>query len=316
MTCHVRNNGYGKVAVDLEKIPWANPKRFHIRLAMINAAGHEANGNRLIQASRLEPSECQTFDTRCLHHEQPATSEFFYYDFGNFLMPLPFFVLPRPCGCPGNGFSTNRPVYGSRYGAFNTPPGLWRASCQCLVACSAAGSSRDLTPLSDEGMEMMSSQSTWFREARTTLCCLIIGGVSLFDTWLIVLHAEILQVTEENPIGRLLLKLGNGDVSLFVVCKLLGTAVVLMSLFWLSANYRLIAQPVIRCITAFQCWLLWYLCFSDASMLYANHTKFYLAIVTVGICLNPFVKERLSGWAFWRRLHVAIAQRVPRWRVS
>ncbi len=163
---------------------------------------------------------------------------------------------------------------------------------------------------------MMSSRSNWFRDARTTTCCLIIGGVSLIDTWLIVRHAEILQVTEENPVGRLLLHVGNGDVSLFVACKLLGTVVVLTTLIWLSSNYSQIAQPVTRCITAFQCWLLWYLCISDTATTYAGHTKICLVFVILAICLLPLVRERLSGKLTSWQLHRAFAQSILQRRIS
>jgi|GEM_PF-4946139 len=163
---------------------------------------------------------------------------------------------------------------------------------------------------------MMSPHRKSWRDLRTTACCFIIGGVSLIDTWLIVRHAEIIQVTEENPVGRMLLTLGNGDVSLFVACKLLGTVVVLTSLFWLSANYWLIAQPVIRCITVFQTWLLWYLCISEKHVGYTERTKLYLVIVIAAICLMPFVRDRFSARVLIVQLQRAIVRMVPQRRMS
>ncbi len=162
----------------------------------------------------------------------------------------------------------------------------------------------------------MSSQSKWWRDVRTVSCCLLIGGVSLVDTWLIVRHAEILQVTEENPVGRLLLTLGNGDVSLFVGCKLLGTALVLAALFWLSANYWVIAQPVIRCITVFQSWLLWYLCVADPSVGYPHRTKVYVAVVIAAICLMPYLRERFSRRFVISQLRRVFIQMFPQRRIS
>lgn len=162
----------------------------------------------------------------------------------------------------------------------------------------------------------MFSQSNWWRCVRTVSCCLIIGGVSLVDTWLIVRHAEILSVTEENPVGRFLLTLGGGDVALFVVCKLTGTVVVLAALCWLAANYWLIAQPVIRCITVFQTWLLWYLCISDAHVDYPHQTKYYLAITIGVICLLPFLRERFPGRLLTGQLQRVSVQMVPQRRMS
>jgi len=88
---------------------------------------------------------------------------------------------------------------------------------------------------------------------------MIVGAVSCYDAYLIQRYQFSIQVLEENPIGRWLLEVGQGEVLLFVRAKLAGTLVVLTVLAWLYRHWRRIAHPTAIALATFQLGLLVYL---------------------------------------------------------
>ena len=71
-------------------------------------------------------------------------------------------------------------------------------------------------------------------------CCLLVMAISVHDTMLVVLNADIIGEVERNPVGRWLIELQGGEVWLFVLVKLVGTAI---ASAMLSASGLLIRIP-------------------------------------------------------------------------
>lgn len=90
-------------------------------------------------------------------------------------------------------------------------------------------------------------------------CCLLVAVVSVHDATLVILHEEVIADFERNPIGRVLLELQGGQVWLFVVVKLAGTAIVCATLIMLYEYHRRIALASAVGVTVFQLTLFVYL---------------------------------------------------------
>jgi len=88
---------------------------------------------------------------------------------------------------------------------------------------------------------------------------LSIGFVSAIDVYWSIVLQEVLIETELNPIGKFLIKASNGDVALFMFCKVMGLVVVLGILAILYNYKKRIAWCSIIGVAIFQFWLLWYL---------------------------------------------------------
>jgi len=134
-----------------------------------------------------------------------------------------------------------------------------------------------------------------------TVALLLILGVSLFDTWLIVKHASILHSTEQNPIGCFLLDVANGNVGLFVRTKLVGTSIVVAILIHLFISFQTLSAPVTRCVTLFQLWLLWYLCFATSTMWFLDLAWVMLLIACAIICISPYLSTKIQTRATRRQ---------------
>jgi len=91
------------------------------------------------------------------------------------------------------------------------------------------------------------------------MALVVIAAVSLFDTFLIIHFSEVICSTEQNPIGRWLLSVGDGSIGIFVRFKLAGTLVVLSALcaMWLCRS-RLVF-PVTTSVASYQVGLFMYL---------------------------------------------------------
>ena len=75
--------------------------------------------------------------------------------------------------------------------------------------------------------------------------------MSVHDAILVVVHHELISQFERNPLGRWLLQLHGGEVWLFVVVKLAGTAAVctvLVRLYQYRADFALPVAIVLSCL--------------------------------------------------------------------
>ncbi len=91
------------------------------------------------------------------------------------------------------------------------------------------------------------------------VCCIWIAVVSVHDAVLVLIHREVIGQLERNPLGRWLIRLQGGDIWLFVLLKLAGTALVCSLLVkWYQYRPR-VAVAVAATVACFQLCLLLYL---------------------------------------------------------
>lgn len=88
---------------------------------------------------------------------------------------------------------------------------------------------------------------------------LMIVAVSVHDAILVLLNHKVIRDDEMNPIGRWLIEQQSGDVWLFVLSKLCGTAIVAAVLASLHRRRRRLAFVVAGALTCFQIGLLLFL---------------------------------------------------------
>jgi hypothetical protein len=89
-----------------------------------------------------------------------------------------------------------------------------------------------------------------------------IAAVSIYDAALVILCADVIALTEQNPVGQYLIRINGDDPSLFVLLKLVGTSVAVLVLLKLFQDFRHLAVPVATGVASAQMWLLLYLSFA------------------------------------------------------
>jgi len=94
-----------------------------------------------------------------------------------------------------------------------------------------------------------------------TSCCLFVAAVSVYDAMLVILHRGLIHDFERNPFGRWIIEGQGGDVWLFVLTKLAGTALVCTVLVTLYECHARLALVVSGGLACFQTILFWYLTF-------------------------------------------------------
>lgn len=87
----------------------------------------------------------------------------------------------------------------------------------------------------------------------------LIAAVSIYDIWLTVRYREEMPLLEENPLGVWLIRLGSGDVNLFVQLKVAGTIVVMSVLLAMMLRESRLLAPVTGTLVSLQTSLLLYL---------------------------------------------------------
>lgn len=105
----------------------------------------------------------------------------------------------------------------------------------------------------------MSTLSLRLRDYWFPVALCLITFVSLFDTYLIVHFEGVIDSTEENPIGRWLLEIGQGSIWVFVRMKLAGTICVLSTLYGMWASRSRLVVPVTTSVATYQTGLFFYL---------------------------------------------------------
>lgn len=86
-----------------------------------------------------------------------------------------------------------------------------------------------------------------------------IGLISVWDLFLAVKYRHFLIEFEENPIGRLIIIVDDGDIALFVLTKFAGTVIVLGVLALIYEKLKAKTQAIILPIFMFQLFVLFYL---------------------------------------------------------
>lgn len=94
----------------------------------------------------------------------------------------------------------------------------------------------------------------WFQ-----LSMLVIAAVSLYDTYLIYHFESEIVSMEENPLGCWLLKLGDGQIGIFIRTKLAGTICVLTTLFGMWLYRSRLVFPVTTSVASYQFGLFMYI---------------------------------------------------------
>lgn len=94
---------------------------------------------------------------------------------------------------------------------------------------------------------------------RFAVLCSFIGAVSVHDAYLVLHNRQTILEHEKNPIGRWMIELGGGEVTLFVSVKLTTTAAVCSLLIWMYRRRPQQTECVTMGVAAFQLGLLLYL---------------------------------------------------------
>lgn len=91
------------------------------------------------------------------------------------------------------------------------------------------------------------------------LCCLFVMVVSVHDATLVVVNHEVIYDAEQNPVGRWLLEVQEGKVWLFVMLKLIGTALACTVLIKLNQYSKRFGMITAGALAILQSMLLCYL---------------------------------------------------------
>ena len=91
------------------------------------------------------------------------------------------------------------------------------------------------------------------------ICSTIIVCISGIDIYWLSKNRDFIIPMEKNPLGTWLLHADNGDVSLFILCKFLGTFVVIGSIYFLKFHKSKYVRTVAITIATAQIILLCYL---------------------------------------------------------
>ena len=92
-----------------------------------------------------------------------------------------------------------------------------------------------------------------------TTALIFVGAVSAYDSYLVVRTGDMIEDFEKNPVGLYLIKIDNGNTSVFLRVKAAGTIVALSALSYLHRRSRRLASPIAFGLFAFQTGLLLFL---------------------------------------------------------
>src|SRR5271170_1744343 len=85
---------------------------------------------------------------------------------------------------------------------------------------------------------------------------LFVGAVSFYDGYLVLRTGDMIQDFEKNPLGLYLIKIDNGNPSVFLRVKAAGTILALTGLSFLHRHSKRIATPIAFALSLFQTGLL------------------------------------------------------------
>lgn len=120
-------------------------------------------------------------------------------------------------------------------------------------------------------MKIKELYDRWHSTQFSSVCYLmIVSIVAVYDMIMTVTYSSSLQFMEENPIGRWLMGIHNmnhwygqtPDLSFFLTMKVLGTVIVLTTMYLLIRWRARIGNPVSIGVSSFQILLAFYLTFA------------------------------------------------------
>ena len=106
---------------------------------------------------------------------------------------------------------------------------------------------------------MMACKQLCCRRVVVACCALLIAVISVHDAALVVLNDDVIMQSEQNPMGRWMLNIADGEVFLFVAVKLLGTTTVCTLILAMLRYWPRKAVTISSAVACFQVGLLTYL---------------------------------------------------------
>ncbi len=94
-------------------------------------------------------------------------------------------------------------------------------------------------------------------------CLAVVTSVAVYDVYWSFKTQSILQETEQNPLGSLLIEMDGGDIALFMTCKMLGTMFVVLAVPALYCFRRWWGMSTGVSLASFQCLVFLYLIFGQ-----------------------------------------------------
>lgn len=98
------------------------------------------------------------------------------------------------------------------------------------------------------------------------ICSIIIVLVAAIDTYWLSKNRSIMIHVEQNPIGQYLIQLDDGDVSIFILCKMIGTYTVICMLYTILHYSPKHAIGIATMLALAQLILLYYLYWQGCSV--------------------------------------------------
>ena len=91
------------------------------------------------------------------------------------------------------------------------------------------------------------------------ICGIIIVVVASIDTYWLSKNSDFIIQVEQNPLGQYLIELDQGDVSLFIFCKFIGTYISIAILYFLWPYHPKKVNLISIAVATLQLLLLFYL---------------------------------------------------------
>jgi hypothetical protein len=104
-----------------------------------------------------------------------------------------------------------------------------------------------------------SANKSGHRAPLFTTALIFVGAVSVYDSYLVVRTGDMIEDFEKNPVGLYLIKIDNGNTSVFLRVKAAGTILALSALSYLHRRSSRLASPIAFGLFAFQTGLLVFL---------------------------------------------------------
>ena len=91
------------------------------------------------------------------------------------------------------------------------------------------------------------------------ICGIIIVVVASIDTYWLSKNSDFIIQVEQNPLGQYLIELDQGDVSLFIFCKFIGTYISIAILYFAWPHHPKKTNLIAITVAGLQLLLLFYL---------------------------------------------------------